>query len=411
VGRLTSKRRAPARGTPERSRRALWPWAALFAALVAFVWFFALPLLVERRAISELRSRGVESTISATRLGFGTIRFGHVSAQPGRPIRAELSGVVLRFQGLRLTAIEAEAADVTIETPMVLQDSGAALKDLLRSAPLPEGVRFECLEMTIRMTAPFPGISHAGIEHLHVILHDDVADAQSGVLRVVTAAGAAGPWTVSAAHEAKVTRFAVAADGDKARVLVVHDEKRNRISVQSKDSRLGDWHIPSLPEHLADIRPNLSLTLESEDQSAAHATFLNGYRGAIELRISALSVPPLPAAVDVAVLGNVAIGEAGLRIERGTLAIGRLVGGIGGTLSLPPRAFQFRFNGNFRNVPCAAAMADLAPNAAARILGGLAEGFGVDAGTLDGSFLAQFDGQHPPQFELSITRPCLFAPK
>ena len=379
-----------------------WPmrpvaWTAGVVSVLALGWFVALPAYVRSEAVRAFAAKGVRVELPRPLLGLGTVHFASAKLRfDGQPwLRADLTDVDVTLDGLTPKSLRAADAQLFVEAPLsdVPEEPGPR-------SPIPISLP----HASVRWTAPAPDISQADVLELAVeIKTNGDIDAQKGKLSLATAKGPMGPWDLSYARtqETQTDRITVSLDGPRARWLRVRDPKQTMLHFTVEQSKAKTWGVPNLPAWMAEAEPRIDATL-TEIKSGATT-------GHLEVRVADVKVPELPRALDLAVLVNVSElpKKRTYRIERGTLALGNIVGGLSGTIDGNLTALSADMVGTFRGVSCAAIAADMAPNEGLRMLGGLAQTFGVDAGTFEADARIKVAAGVQPAFELTIRRACL----
>ncbi len=388
-----------------------WPvrplaWAGGVLGVLALGWFVALPAYVRAQAERAFAAKGVRVELPRPRIGLRAVHFASAKlrfdAQPW--LRADLTDVDVALDGLTPSSLRAGDAQLFVEAPLsdVPEEPGP-------SAPIPVSLP----HASVRWTAPVADVSQADILDLAVeIKTNGDIDAQNGKLSLATAKGPMGPWDLSYARtkETRTDRITVSLDGPRARWLRVRDPKQTLLHFTAEQSKPKTWGVPNLPPWMSEAEPRIDATLtETKGGTTATTATTATTTGHLELRVADVKLPELPRALDLAVLVNVSElpKKRTYRIDRGTLALGNIVGGIEGTMDGNLVAPSADLVGTFRNVSCAAIAADLAPNEGLRMLGGLAQTFGVDAGKFEADARIKVAADATPAFALTIRRACL----
>lgn len=388
----------PVRKAPPRK----WPirpiaWTTGVVGLLALVWFVALPAYVRSEAERAFAAKGVRAELPRPMLGLRSVHFASAKlrfdAQPW--LRADLTDVDVALDGLTPKSLRAADAQLFVEAPLseVPEEPGPR-------APIPISLP----HASVRWTAPVTDVSQADVLELAVdIKTNGDIDAQNGKLSLATVKGPMGPWDLSYAHtqETRTDRITVSLDGPRARWLRVRDPKQTMLHFTAEQSKAKTWGVPNLPAWMAESEPRIDATLT--ETKGGDTT------GHVEVRVADVKLPELPRALDLAVLVNVSElpKKRSYRIDRGTLALGNIVGGLSGSIDGNLVAPSADLVGTFRNVSCAAIAADMAPNEGLRMLGGLAQTFGVNAGIFEADARIKVAAGVVPAFSLTIRRACL----
>jgi hypothetical protein len=370
---------------------------ALLLAIVALGWFVALPSYIHTATVRAFASKGVRADISRPSVRWGRVHFDQAKLRfDGREwLRADLTDIDVALDGLTPQSLRAADAQLFVEAPL-----SAVPEEAGPRPPIP----ISLANASVRWTAPASEVSQADVLGLTVeMLTSGDIDAQNGKLSLATAKGPMGPWDLTYAHRADSDRITVAFDGPRARWLRVRDARQTMLHFTSEASKPSTWKIPNLPSWMASTEPRIEAMLTEPKGGLT--------TGHVEIRVSDVKVAPLPRALDLAVLLN--ISEMPLpkkrtyQVDRGTLALGNIVGGLAGTMVASLSAPTADLTGTFRGVPCTGIAADLAPSEAARMLGGLAQGFGVDAGTFEADARIKLTAGAAPDFSFTVRRACL----
>ncbi len=379
-----------------------WPlrpiaWAAAVLGVIALGWFVALPAYIRSEAVRAFAAKGVRAELSRPLLGLGTLHFASAKlrfdAQPW--LRADLTDLDVTLDGLTPMSLRAGDAQLFVEAPLA-----ELPEEMGPRSPIPLSLP----HASVRWTAPTADVSQADALDLAVeIKTNGDIDAQKGKLSLATAKGPMGPWDLSYARtqETATDRITVSLDGPRARWLRVRDPKQTMLHFTAEQSKPKTWGVPNLPSWMADTEPRIDATLTEPKGGAT--------TGHLEVRVADVKVPELPRALDLAVLVNISElpKKRTYRIDRGTLALGNIVGGLSGTIDGNLLGLSADMVGTFRGVSCVAIAADMAPNEGLRMLGGLAQTFGVDAGTFEADARIKVAAGVAPAFELTIRRACL----